>query len=421
MPRSKRKTVTLIFEIALLVIGAAGLIGMLLVVLNERKFQTWPWLLTSIFLIILGYILLHNRHSEQRLSRLATTYHFERSLYREALLANCDYAYTVNLTQNNIHAVHRVGMLHPYGFHPSCNYDEAIVAAMKGIAPHTLDGDKDIYLSQHYLDAYQNGKRVLYQEYHLKQDDTYKQKSVFLTKNSTTGELFAFIALHDVTERFRSKKKTQTSLRELTEAAKQIASGDLSVKINCDDEGDIGVLAQSMQRTADKLRIYIQSIQDLARKDSMTAMGNRTAYVGTIAELDVRLQKKEPLSFGVVMFDLEGLKRVNDVYGHSEGDRYIITASNLIREVFAGQKRFRIGGDEFVVILFDKTLHDLEDMISYFEQVQREYNKTARIKISISHGYAIYNPQKDTCFADVYARADAEMYASKKRRQVERS
>ena len=419
MPRSKYQRLFLALEILLLISGIAVLFGVLFFVLEERKFSTWPWLLTAVFLIAVAAILLYNRHSNQRLNRLATTFRFERALYREALLFNCDYAYTVNLSRNTVNAVHRLGMLQPYNFRPEHCYDDAIVSAMKGLAPRILHGDKDIYLARHYLDAYTDGKRVLYQEYYLKQEDSYKQKTVFLTKNNGTGELFAFIVLHDVTEKARTKEQTKASLLELTDVAKQIASGDLDVKINCGGDGDIGVLAQSLQNTADKLRIYINSIQNLAIKDSLTSMENRTAYVGTIAEIDVRLKRYEPMSFAVVMFDLDGLKRVNDVYGHNEGDKYIINASNLICSTFHADKRFRIGGDEFVAILFDKNLSDIENLSKEFEERIRKHNETADVKISISYGYAIYNPLKDKSFSEVYARADAEMYACKKRKKLQ--
>ena len=418
MPRSKYQYLILALEILLLIAGAAMLFGVLFFVLEDPKISTWPWLLTAVFLIAVGAILLYNRRSNQRLNKLATTFRFERALYREALLFNCDYAYTVNLSRNTVNAVHRVGMLQPYNFRPDCRYDDAIVGAMAGLAPRILHGDKDIYLAHHYLDAYTEGKRVLYQEYYLKQEDAYKQKTVFLTKNNGTGELFAFIVLHDITEKTRTKEQTKASLLELTDVAKQIASGDLDVKINCSAEGDVGVLAKSLQNTADKLRIYINSIQNMAIKDSLTTMDNRTAYVGEVAEIDVRLKRKAPFSFAVVMFDLDGLKRVNDVYGHSEGDKYIVNAASLICSAFPADKHFRIGGDEFVVILFNKTLSDIERLSDEFEAQICAHNENADVKISISHGYAIYNPQKDKAFSDVYARADAEMYACKKRKHM---
>ena len=418
MPRSKYQNLAFILELVLLIVGVIALFGVLLFVLDERNLSTWPLLITPVFIISVAGIMLYNRHSHRKLNRLAATFRFERSLYREALLFNCDYAYTVNLSQNSINAVHRVGMLQPYNFRPESPYDEAITNAMKDLDPRVLDGDKDVYLSQHYLDAYRDGKRVLHMDYYLKQDDSYKQKTVFLTKNNSTGDLFAFIALHDTTEKMRSKEQTKASLLELTDAAKQIAAGDLDIKINCDAEGDVGVLAQSMQHTADQLRIYINTIQDLANTDPMTSMENRTAYVGAISELDVRLKKGDSSSFAVVMFDLDGLKRINDLYGHSAGDDYIVAAASLIRATTPYARCFRIGGDEFATLLFDLTLSDIELLSEQFEQLIEKHNETAKIKISISHGYAIYNPQRDTCYTDVYARADAEMYACKKRKRV---
>ena len=121
----------------------------------------------------------------------------------------------------------------------------------------------------------------------------------------------------------------------------------------------------------------------------------------------------------MVMFDLDGLKRINDVYGHNEGDQYIINASNLICSTFHADKRFRIGGDEFVAILFNKNLGDIQDLSKEFEERIRKHNESAAVKISISYGYAIYNPLKDKSFSEVYARADAEMYACKKRKKLQ--
>ena len=208
MSTNKYQRFTVLLAIFLILVGLASLVGVSFFVLEHESPAAGTLLLLPILLVASACVLLYDYVHRRKLSRLATTFRFERSLYREALFYNCDYAYTVNLTQNKIHAVHRAGLLQPYHFRPDICYDDAIERVMQNLAPAMLFGDKDLYLAQHFLDAYQADKRVLSLEYHLKQENSYKQKSVFLTQNNITGDIFAFVALHDVTEKFRSEQKT---------------------------------------------------------------------------------------------------------------------------------------------------------------------------------------------------------------------
>ena len=415
---TKYRRLILILENVLLVVSVATLLATIVFATTQSTPDAWLWLLPSLLTVLVAVALIYRQQQSYGHSKFTRSSRFERSLCRDALLYNCEYAYTVNLTQNRISAVHRLGLLRPYHFYAGGNYNQTIEKTMAQLTPTMLCNDKDLYLSQHYINAYFAGERMLTQEYYLKQSNTYKRKTIFLSKNNKTGDLFAFIALHDITEKIRSKEKTKASLLELSSAAQQIAAGNLNVKIHCThDEGELGILANSLQNTADQLRIYINSIKDLARRDSMTEMENRTAYAGAIAKIDVRLQQQEEMHFSVIMFDLDDLKQVNDEHGHNEGDKYIIAASELIRTAFPDANCFRIGGDEFAALLFNKNSLDLQRLTQHFEQTLRTYNEVARVKLSVSYGYAVFNPQKDACFADVYARADDEMYRAKRRKK----
>jgi diguanylate cyclase (GGDEF)-like protein len=209
--------------------------------------------------------------------------------------------------------------------------------------------------------------------------------------------------------------KNHHSLRALTHAAEEIAAGNLDVKIDCNADGDVGILAQSFQHTVEHLKSYISNINALARTDGMTGMENRTAYLARIAELDPSLAKKMLSHFAVIMFDLNNLKYVNDEYGHAEGDKYIIASAKLLKKSFPDAELFRFGGDEFVALQFNTSPAELDALILGFEENVEKRNKRHNVKMSIACGYALYDEKKDTCLADVYNRADAAMYAQKRK------
>ena len=139
-------------------------------------------------------------------------------------------------------------------------------------------------------------------------------------------------------------------LRELNEAAKKIAAGDLSVCLTQQTKDEVGTLAESFQQTVEHLQKYISYINGLAYRDALTGVKNKTAYQDTESRFEEEMRQGKP-EFAVVVLDINGLKKVNDTYGHDFGDMLIISACRLICKTFQHSPVYRIGGDEFVVIL----------------------------------------------------------------------
>lgn len=203
-------------------------------------------------------------------------------------------------------------------------------------------------------------------------------------------------------------------LRELNEAAKKIASGDLSVNLTQQTKDEVGTLADSFQQTVEHLQKYISYINGLAYRDSLTGVKNKTAYQNTEARLEEQMRLGRP-EFAVLVLDINGLKRVNDTYGHDFGDMLIINACRIICKAFQHSPVYRIGGDEFVVILENTDYALYPELLEKLEAEMDEFNRGTRVdtQVSIARGIAVYNSETDRVFANVFKRADDAMYQNK--------
>lgn len=158
--------------------------------------------------------------------------------------------------------------------------------------------------------------------------------------------------------------------------------------------------------------------QQLAYTDQMTGMNNRTCFNADFEKLS-----KTPDDIAVVDFDLNDLKRTNDTYGHSIGDRYIQNCSDIIREIFDGiGKCYRVGGDEFVAIIENSSTVDLIHYMAMLESSvdvcnRNDFYKSRNLRMQIAYGYAVYSPELDKSLEDTYNRADKIMYEDKKRKK----
>lgn len=178
--------------------------------------------------------------------------------------------------------------------------------------------------------------------------------------------------------------------------------------------------SSSLEKTINAVKLGVQSefVAQLAYRDGLTLIGNRTAFEEHLVELET---KKDSLpAIGIVMFDVNDLKYVNDNMGHSCGDDMLVKSADIIREAFEGSGGdcFRIGGDEFAVLLSGENVQKrYEDCIVRFMDSVKAYNALPdkRFRISIAHGFAVYNEDvKGTKLMSVYQQADMEMYGNKK-------
>lgn len=212
-------------------------------------------------------------------------------------------------------------------------------------------------------------------------------------------------------------------LKELTKAARQVAEGNLEVTLLNQSHDEVGELSGSFQQTVDCLRVYMERMNDLAYRDPLTGVKSKTAYDEEMRKVNNGLQMGFD-QFGILMLDINGLKQVNDQYGHEAGNSYIINCCRLICTTFKRSPVFRIGGDEFTVLLVGDDLKDIEELLQRFDERMREMGETTEVpeeKVSIAAGLAVYDETCDHSYEDVFKRADEAMYKKKalmKRKRV---
>ena len=216
-------------------------------------------------------------------------------------------------------------------------------------------------------------------------------------------------------------RRFASPLVRLAESAIKLSGGDYTVETVQSRIKEIEVLNSSFVKMAEQLSAHDKYQHRLAYRDALTGLRNLTSFNAWIKNFSEEAGKN-PREFGIVVLDLNFLKETNDKFGHEIGDRVIVAAARTISYVFKRSPVFRIGGDEFVVILQG---HDLEDHVELIEQMHEKAKEEyialgdSLVSVSIACGVALYGEHGDEHFNEVLNRADAKMYENKKAMKLE--
>lgn len=212
-------------------------------------------------------------------------------------------------------------------------------------------------------------------------------------------------------------------LEELTEAAELVDKGNYNIALDYSGNDEVGRLTSTFKGLTAHMKENITTLNRRAYIDALTSVRNKWAYASFIDDLQTCLDADDgQLQFAVGVFDCDDLKLVNDKYGHDKGDIYLKKASHLMCHVFQHSPVFRIGGDEFSVIMQNDAFRDREDLICEFHKAMAETNAAAENpweQVRVSFGIAEYDPEQDGAVIDVVRRADKNMYENKRIRKTQ--
>ncbi len=198
---------------------------------------------------------------------------------------------------------------------------------------------------------------------------------------------------------------------------------DLSI----DSSDEIGVLADSMKQMESDINDYyanllaareeVNRMGEIATRDALTGIRNKRAYDEMISDLNKEISIRDAV-FGIAMADLNYLKTINDDYGHDKGNIAIKKLCHLICITFSHSPVFRIGGDEFAIILRNHDLENVDTLIAQFDSTLKEYAADNSLEPweqpSAAIGYSVFRPGEDKTAEDVFKRADNLMYDHKR-------
>lgn len=213
-------------------------------------------------------------------------------------------------------------------------------------------------------------------------------------------------------------------LEQLTEAADQIDNGNFDVNLTYNRDDEIGRLTKSFKKLSGNMKAHINALNEQVFIDSLTHVRNKGAFSLAVEELQEQINNGsiDP-NFAMGAFDCDGLKRINDQYGHDKGDIYIQKACNTISDVFKRSPVYRVGGDEFFIILRHEDFHNIDFLLERFDKVVEEINASADEpwqQVYLSKGFAVYNPAEDNIVQKIMQRADMMMYENKRERKMGR-
>lgn len=227
---------------------------------------------------------------------------------------------------------------------------------------------------------------------------------------------FALVIIALVITRFRNRFQQmlnemnvvsggiETLVREVSPGIEVSLKKQADASASNDELTELGNRIRSLEH---QLSEQIAFVRSQAYVDGLTGLGNRTAYEDHVKQLDDAI-KLGKAAFAVAVIDLNGLKEINDRYGHEQGDRAIATVASALKQTFADAKLFRIGGDEFIIILEDDYA-DLTARLGDFERALEEKDN-----VSAAKGCAVFADETDMGYREVFKRADNAMYDDKK-------
>ncbi len=187
---------------------------------------------------------------------------------------------------------------------------------------------------------------------------------------------------------------------------------------------DGGGLVQVVRDITERKKIE-ETLRNNSLKDDLTGLFNRRGLLKQAAPyFDFARRQKENLL--LLFIDLDGMKRINDEFGHNEGDNALINTAAILNRSFRSSDIIaRLGGDEFTVLVTDLNANK-EDAITRLNENLKAYNASEKCshKLAFSIGVATLEPERMTCFEELLEQADQAMYEQKRmkrRRAAERT
>jgi diguanylate cyclase (GGDEF)-like protein/PAS domain S-box-containing protein len=189
---------------------------------------------------------------------------------------------------------------------------------------------------------------------------------------------------------------------------------DIGIQIKSDKslKATMGKLASS-QREREAM---ILKLKEASITDELTGLYNRRGFF-TIAREYIRLAARRKTKMFLLYLDMDGLKQINDTFGHHMGDQALLQLTAFLKQTFrSSDVKGRMGGDEFAVFPIDSSLAGVETALARLQKAFDDFNAASDkpFRMSISAGMAYFDPEHPATIEDLLMRADKLMYERKR-------
>lgn len=174
------------------------------------------------------------------------------------------------------------------------------------------------------------------------------------------------------------------------------------------------------QKKAKESQRMVETLHKQVFVDALTQVQNKGGFDECVRQLQERIDRGEVPETAVGVFDCDNLKLVNDQYGHEKGNAYLLASCQVICRIFKHSPVFRIGGDEFAVVLSGEDYERREELLRRFQAEQSAISASAQNaweQVGVSVGAAVFDPRLDRSMKDLIQRADRLMYENKRSRK----
>ncbi|TWH47454.1 diguanylate cyclase [Sporomusa sp. KB1] len=195
---------------------------------------------------------------------------------------------------------------------------------------------------------------------------------------------------------------------------KAVQNGGQDVLVKQEVTGN--ALARSLLFAIERQRI-VQKLQTASLVDELTGLYNRRGFMN-FASHYVQVSRRSRKGMLLFYADLDNMKFINDNFGHQAGDQAIVATTLILKSIFRGSDIIaRIGGDEFVVLVVDTTLAFAPKILGRLRE--KEKDSIQPYPLSLSVGFAYYDPENPCTIQELLVKADKYMYENKRTKRNE--
>lgn len=311
----------------------------------------------------------------------------------------------------------------------------------RGFPPYETNTNEYGWLVTSAAPIHYNGEVIAYVGVDIRMQDVVDIQNHYSLRNAVLylvvtlilGAIGMIVVNHYVIKPINMLSDVARTYKGVSPELGELERNDFSrLEIKTGDE--IEVLSESMKKMERDLNDQIENLfatrqelvstreqadimNEMANRDALTGIRNKRGYDHEIQRINKQVAAGRT-AVGIVMVDMNGLKEINDNYGHEKGDKAICSLCDVLCSIFKRSPVFRIGGDEFVVVVENQDFKNLEKNAENFRAcIEHSMNDTdlepwERTNAAI--GFAVYDSEKDLGIEDTLKRADELMYENKR-------